>query len=87
MYCFNEYAKNVEWLQHHKVQYRSITNDMCEAINDFDEVEKLRQCFLSVDPLGEIDIGDGITPMPTFVNKKHVFRAQECYNKIVYIIC
>jgi hypothetical protein len=41
---------------------------MCEAIEDFDEVEKLGQGFSSADPLEEIDIGDGITPWPTFVN-------------------
>jgi hypothetical protein len=35
---------------------------MCHAIEDFDEVEKLGQVFLSVDPSEEIDIGDGITP-------------------------
>jgi hypothetical protein len=33
--------KNVEWLRHRTVQYRSTTNDMCEAIEDFDKVEKL----------------------------------------------
>jgi hypothetical protein len=44
-------------------------NDMCEVIKDFDDVEKLGQGFLLADPLDEIDIGDGITPRPTFVNK------------------
>jgi hypothetical protein len=44
-------------------------NDICEAIEDFDEVEKLGQGFSSVDPLEEIDIGDGINPRPRFVNK------------------
>jgi hypothetical protein len=44
-------------------------NDMCEIIEDFNEVKKLGQGFSSVDPLEEIDIGDGITPMLTFVNK------------------
>jgi hypothetical protein len=61
--------KNVEWLQHRTEQYQSITNEVCEAIEDFDEVEKLGQGFSSADPLEEIDIGDGITPRPTFVNK------------------
>jgi hypothetical protein len=56
-------------------------NDMCEAIEDFDEVEKLGQGFSSADPLEEIDIGDGITPRPTFINK-NVFRAQGFYNNI-----
>jgi hypothetical protein len=61
--------KNVEWLQNCTEQYRSTTNDMCEAIRDFDEVEKLGQGFSSADPLEEINIGDGITPMLTFLNK------------------
>jgi hypothetical protein len=43
--------KNVEWLGHRTEQYQSITNDMCEAIEDFDEVEKLGQVFSSADPL------------------------------------
>jgi hypothetical protein len=50
-------------------QYWSTTNDMCEAIEDFDEVEKLGKVFSLADPLEEIDIGDGITPRLTFVNK------------------
>jgi hypothetical protein len=33
--------KNVEWLRHRTEQNRSTTNDMCETIEDFDEVEKL----------------------------------------------
>jgi hypothetical protein len=57
--------KNVKWLRHHTEQYRSNTKDMCEAIEDFEEVEKLGQGFASVDPLEEIDIGDGITLRPT----------------------
>jgi hypothetical protein len=50
-------------------QYWSTMNDMCEAIEDFDELEKLGQGFSSADPLEDIDIGDGITSRPTFVNK------------------
>ena len=42
---------------------------MCEAIEDFSEVEKLGQGFTSADPLEEVDIGDGPVPRPTFVNK------------------
>jgi hypothetical protein len=37
--------KNVKWLRHHTEQYRSNTKDMCEAIEDFEEVEKLGQGF------------------------------------------
>jgi hypothetical protein len=61
--------KNFEWLLYRMEQYRSILNDMCEAIEDFDDVEKLRQGFMLADPLEEIDIGDAITPRPIFVNK------------------
>jgi hypothetical protein len=42
--------KSVEWLRYCTEQYRSIKNDMCEAIEDFDEVEKLEQRFLLADP-------------------------------------
>jgi hypothetical protein len=73
--------KNVEWLRYRTEQYQSTTNNMCEAIEDFDEAEKLGQGFSSADPLEEIDIGDGITPRSTFVNK-NVFRAQGCYFKV-----
>jgi hypothetical protein len=69
--------KNVEWLQHLMKQYRCNTNDMSEAIEDFEEVEKLGQSFSSTDPLEEIDIGDGITPRQTFVNKKHRTHSEE----------
>jgi hypothetical protein len=66
--------KNVEWLQNCTEQYRSTTNDMCEAIRDFDEVEKLGQGFSSAGPLEEINIGDGITPMLTFLNKNAIIK-------------
>jgi hypothetical protein len=55
---------------------------MCEAIEYFDEVEKLGQDLSLANPLEEIDIGVGIVPKLTFVNKKHVFKAQRFYNKI-----
>jgi hypothetical protein len=45
---------------------------MCEAIEDFDEVEKLGQGFSSADSLEKIDIGDGITP--SFLKMVYVIR-------------
>jgi hypothetical protein len=60
---------NVEWLRHRTEQYRSTMNDMCEAIENFDEVEKLGQDFSSANPLEEIDIEDGISSRLTFVNR------------------
>jgi hypothetical protein len=64
-------------------------NDMCEDIEDFVEVEKLGQCFSSVDPLEEIDIGDGITPRPTFVNKNMSLEQKDAIIKLLkeYVDC
>jgi hypothetical protein len=39
-------------------------------------------CFSSADPLEEIDIGDEITPWPTFVNKNKAF----IYRKVMFIL-
>jgi hypothetical protein len=75
--------KNVEWLWHRTEQYRPITNDMCEAIEDFDEVEKLEQGFSLVNPLEEIDIGDGITPRLTFVNKNMSLEHKDAIIKLL----
>jgi hypothetical protein len=42
---------------------------MGDIIEKFRDLDKLGQGFPSTDPLEEIDIGDGKTPRPTFVNK------------------
>jgi hypothetical protein len=60
---------NLEWFQQRREHYQAHKNDMCEAIEDFDELSKLRQGFTSANPLEEVDIGDGIVPRLTFVNK------------------
>ena len=41
---------------------------MCEALEDFGDVDKLGQDFTSSDPLEKVDIGDGTVPRLTFVN-------------------
>ena len=60
---------NVEWLKHRVEQYRANKTDACEAIDDFDELDKLGQGFTSADPLEQVDIGDGSMPRPTFINQ------------------
>jgi hypothetical protein len=62
---------------------------MCEAIEEFNEVEKLGQCFSSADPLEEIDIENGITPRPTFVNKNMSLEHKDAIIKLLrdYIDC
>jgi hypothetical protein len=81
--------RNVEWLQHRTKQYQSTTNDMCEAIDDFDEVEKIGQGFSSADPLEEIDIGDEVTPRPTFINKNMSLKHKDAIIKLLkdYVDC
>ena len=53
---------NIEWLKHHVEQYRANKTDACEAIDDFDELDKLGQGFTSADPLEQVDIRDGSVP-------------------------
>jgi hypothetical protein len=81
--------KNVKWLWHRTEQYQSTTNDMCVAIEDFDEVEKLGQGFSSADPLEEIDIVVGITPRLTFVNKNTSLEYRDAIIKLLrdYVDC
>jgi hypothetical protein len=81
--------KNVKWLRYRTEQYRSSTNDMCEAIEDFDEVEKLGQCFSSANPLEKVDIGNRITPRPIFVNKNMSLEHMNAIIKLLrhYIDC
>jgi hypothetical protein len=80
---------NVEWLWHRTEQYQSTTNDMWEAIDDFDEVEKIGQGFSSADPLEEIDIRDGVTPRPTFINKNMSLKHKDAIIKLLkdYVDC
>jgi hypothetical protein len=62
-------ASNVEWMQKHVEHYWANKNDMCEAIEEIEDLDKLGPGFTSTDPLEEIDIGDGVTPRLTFIKK------------------
>jgi hypothetical protein len=62
-------ASNVEWLQKCVEHYRANKNNMCEAIEEIEDLDKLGPGFMLADPLEEINIGDGVTHRPTFVNK------------------
>jgi hypothetical protein len=62
---------------------------MCDAIDDFDEVEKLGQGFSSAEPLEEIDIVDRITPRLIFVNKNMSLEHKDAIIKLLrnYVDC
>jgi hypothetical protein len=51
------------------ITQRSSDSSVGDMIEEFRDLDKLGQGFTSVDPLEEIDIGNGITPRPTFINK------------------
>ena len=59
---------DADWLMERIEHYRSRMNDMCEAIEDTEDMDKLGQGFTSADPLEKVDIGDGSVPRLTFVN-------------------
>jgi hypothetical protein len=64
-------------------------NNMCEAIENFDDIDKLGHGFSSVDPLEGMDIGDGITPRPTFVKKDMSLEHKDAIIKLLggYVDC
>jgi hypothetical protein len=51
------------------ITQRSSDSSVGDMIEEFRDLDKLGQGFTSADPLEEIDIEDGKTPRPTFVNK------------------
>ena len=59
---------NFEWLKHRVEQYPANKTD-AEAIDDFDELDKLGQGFTLAGPLEQVDIGDGSMPRPMFINQ------------------
>jgi translation elongation factor EF-4 len=60
--------EGVRWLEEWTEAYHSGKNDMREVVDDFDEVGKLGYMFSSVDKLEEVDLGDGVTHCPTYIN-------------------
>jgi hypothetical protein len=51
------------------ITQRSSGSSVMDMIEEFRYLDKLGQGFTSTNPLEEIDIGDGKTLRPTFVNK------------------
>jgi hypothetical protein len=51
-------------------EYHLAEDGIKEAVEDFDEVDKLGHGFLAVDEHDEIDIVDGAVYRPTYVSRK-----------------
>jgi hypothetical protein len=49
----------------------------------FQGSRKIIQVFSSPDPIEEIDIGDGITPRPTFINKNMSLEHKDAIMKLL----
>ena len=62
---------------------------MCEALEELENLDKFGQGFTFADPLEEVDIGGGIVPRPTFVNKnlKANYKAELIVLLKEYIDC
>jgi hypothetical protein len=60
--------RELEWLHHRSEEYRLGKNDISGLIEELEDEGKLGQGFSSVDRLEEVDIRDGTTPRPTFIN-------------------
>jgi hypothetical protein len=70
----------LEWHSHQTKEYRSQQDDMGGLVEDLEDDGKLGKGFTSVDELEEMDLGDGGTRRPTYINaslseeqKKHVW--------------
>ena len=80
---------DADWLQERIEHYRARTNDMCVAIEDLEDMDKLGQGFTSVDPLEKVDIQDRTIPRPTFVNANLSFEYKADLIKLLkeYVDC
>ena len=61
---------SLRWLQRCTKKYRSGVKDICESVEDLDNLGKLGQGFASIDELHELDIGDGNIAKPTYLSSK-----------------
>jgi hypothetical protein len=57
------------WLQWPTEEYRAGKFHAKDVVEDFDEVGKLGQGFVSVDEHEEVDLGKGNVSRPTYLNK------------------
>jgi hypothetical protein len=60
--------KGIEWLVRQTEEYRSSKNGTEDVVDDLDDMGKLGWGFSLVDELEEINIGDGSTGRPMYVN-------------------
>jgi hypothetical protein len=59
--------ESLKWLWRTE-EYRSNKNDIGEIVEDFDDMNKLGNRFVSSDELEEVDIGEGSIKQPTYMN-------------------
>jgi hypothetical protein len=61
-------SPNENWLEKRLEEYRANMDDMCQSIEELDDMDKLGHGFTSSDPLEEVDIEDGTIPRPTYIS-------------------
>jgi hypothetical protein len=67
----------VEWLARRASEYCLAENDMGEMVEGFEDIGKLGCGFMAVDELDKIDLGDGVTKWPTYLNKNLTQKQKE----------
>jgi hypothetical protein len=81
--------RDLKWLSRWTAEYCSSTDVAIGVVEDLDELGKLDCGFSSMDNLEEIDIGDGVIPLPTYVSARldvnqkqeiiELLKAYTCY--------
>jgi hypothetical protein len=79
--------ESLEWLRHRTEEYRSGKNDAHDLVEDLEHEGKLGQGFSSMDRLEEMDIGDGSTPRPTYVNANLPKEHKDQVRRLVQEFC
>ena len=62
--------ESLRWLRQRTEEYRSGKNDICDLVEDFDDMRNLGQGFSSVDEPDEVYLGADVAARPTFVSRK-----------------
>jgi hypothetical protein len=74
---------NMDWSRRQMEQQHSRKNDNGDVIEDLGGEGKLDQGFSTVDDLEEVDIGNGDTPMTTFISAS---MSQEHKDQVRHLI-
>jgi hypothetical protein len=82
-YTMTSKADQIEWLQRQTEEYHSGMNSANDLVEELEGEGKLGQGFSAVDELEEIDIGDRLTPRPTYISAKLLEEQREKMHQLI----